>query len=457
MKKILSTILCLFVCVIYSYGQIYHYSNQTEDVYNKDKNCKVGEDYIKSKYVPDRWKYERHKAAVYTLPNNNKIVVINYSISFTEKQVLYSTNGNGFLTNNGWTDHVSKLKENKENVCLAVIINNSGEPVKAIKVYSSFDLNMFKDNRFLIIANEGNYTDVVCFDYNGNEKWAVKPRNMIIYDCVFWNDQLYQVGKKDDYSYYRIIDLNSGKIYDEAKVSDYSTFTSIKIERDGISLTEKVKNDNKVRTYKINHSTNILSSIQSTKSNEQLLLKRKEYEEYTNGKYEKINKAINDIGYYYNDYFRTLQLNPRLTPQQKTNQRNTSINSISVNLNSANRMFDEIVSLAKRYGFSEEVSSIEAKRISLNKKVENLIREMGGLVTESSQKYGKQTEITEEDSTPICWQCKEKLTAKDLREGYHDSCGARIFKCRTCGGRLITKASEVQSGKCKKCGKSIYK
>lgn len=457
MKKILSTIICMFVCVVYSYGQIYHYSSQTEDVYKKDNSCKIGEDYIKSKFVPNWWKYERHSAAVYNFPNKNKLVVINYSISYTEKQTLRSTNGNGFYTNKGWTNEVSKLKENSENVYHAVLIDSKGSPIKAIKVCNTFILTIFTNNSFLLMAGKEDgldiiYTNVMCFKENGDDNWSVKSGGMIIYDYVFWKNSLYVVGERNGYSYYRIIDLLSGSIVDEANVSKDFIFTRIDIESDGISLVEK--NYNNVRKYKIDLSTNILSGIQSAKSKEESLLKRnldrKQYEDRTKSRFKKISEIIEGIDYFYNDYFRVLQLNPRFTAQQRNNWRDEKLNNIRNNLDYANKAFDEIIKLAEKYGLSEEIPIINAKKKALNKETGEKIRKMGGTYQDDA------TIHQDEGTIPICWQCKEKLTDKDFREGYHDGCGSRIFKCKRCGGRLITDASEVRSGKCKKCGKSIY-
>lgn len=393
MKKLLCTILCLFVCTVYSYGQIYLYSSRTEDVYYKDNSCKIGEDYIKSKFVPNKWKYERHSAATYNFPNKNKLVVINYSVSYTEKQTLRSTNGNGFYTNNGWTNEVSKLKENSENVYHAVLIDSKGSPLKAIKVCGRFVLNIFTNSNFLIIASKDNessrwkkndyiYTNIMCLNKNGDEMWIVRPGNMAINDYDFWQDKLYVVGDDNYYSYYRIIDLNSGNIVEETKVNKNCTFSRIDIESDGINLEEKLYSGDyckEVKTYKANHSTQLLSCIQSAKNNEQTLIKRKKFEEMTKRKYEIINKINDDIDYYYNDYFRVLKLNPRFTAQQRNNWRNEKINNIRTNLDYANKTFDEIIKLAENYGLSEEIPIIDGKKKALNEKGEKNIRKMGGI------------------------------------------------------------------------------
>ena len=287
MNKLRSIIVCSFIffSIQVSWCQNYLYSYETPDVYNKDNCCKIGEEYIKSKFVPNRWKYERHSAAVYNFPNKNKLVVINYSVSYTEKQTLRSTNGNGFYTNNGWTNEVSKLKENKENVYHAVLIDSKGSPIKAIKVCNRFVLFIFKNSSFLMIASKENesdiiYTNVMCFNENGDDKWVVRPGDMIINDYDFWQDRLYVVGENKKYSYYRIIDLNSGSIVDEAKVSQNYTFTRIDIKSDGINLEEKHYNTfyygkvcDEVKKYKANLSTKLLSGIQSAKNNEQTLQK----------------------------------------------------------------------------------------------------------------------------------------------------------------------------------------
>ena len=307
MNKLRSIIVCSFIffSIQVSWCQNYLYSYETPDVYNKDNCCKIGEEYIKSKFVPNRWKYERHSAAVYNFPNKNKLVVINYSVSYTEKQTLRSTNGNGFYTNNGWTNEVSKLKENKENVYHAVLIDSKGSPIKAIKVCNRFVLFIFKNSSFLMIASKENesdiiYTNVMCFNENGDDKWVVRPGDMIINDYDFWQDRLYVVGENKKYSYYRIIDLNSGSIVDEAKVSQNYTFTRIDIKSDGINLEEKHYNTfyygkvcDEVKKYKANHSTKLLSGIQSAKPNGQVQVKQKDgldgvikNENYYNFKFE---------------------------------------------------------------------------------------------------------------------------------------------------------------------------
>jgi hypothetical protein len=64
---------------------------------------------------------------------------------------------------------------------------------------------------------------------------------------------LYVVGDDNYYSYYRIIDLNSGNIVEETKVNKNCTFSRIDIESDGINLEEKLYSGDyckEVKTYK---------------------------------------------------------------------------------------------------------------------------------------------------------------------------------------------------------------
>lgn len=321
MNKLRSILVCsfIFISIQISWCQNYLYSNETPDVYRKDNSCVIAENYLKEKFIPKGWKYNRNSAAAYKFPNGNKLIVINGVTSYTEKQELYSENG--FLTNEGYTNHVSKLKENEENIYYAIVVSASGKAIKAIKVCPRFVISVLKDDRFLIIASETNksettYTNVVCFDYNGNDKWTVKPGNMIIYDYAFWQDKLYVVGEKNNYSYYRIISLNSGSIVDEAEVNKNYTFTRIDIESDGINLEEKHydtfyygKAYNNVKTYKASHSTKLLSSIQSAKPNRQGQVTQSNglkgviiNENYYNYKFESaLDGSINDQNFLYDN------------------------------------------------------------------------------------------------------------------------------------------------------------
>lgn len=257
MNKLRSILVCsfIFISIQISWCQNYLYSNEAPDVYRKDNSCVIAENYLKEKFIPKGWKYSRISAAAYKFPNGNKLIVINGVTSYTEKQELYSENG--WLTNKGYTNHVSKLKENEENIYYAIVVSASGEAIKAIKVCPRFVISVLNDDRFLIIAGNPSldedteyksyytYHNILCFSNStGKEIWAVRNYGkMKIYDYTSIGNNLLIVGNGNGSSCYKMIDMKTGKVLEEKTVAPNSTYIKVSCDGGIIKVEERINKD----------------------------------------------------------------------------------------------------------------------------------------------------------------------------------------------------------------------
>lgn len=110
---------------------------------------------------------------------------------------------------------------------------------------------------------------------------------------------------------------------------------------------------------------------------------------------------------------------------------------------------DAFEEVGKMTGYDKYISERELKST-----ISNLEERMKNLNSSRYEKY-KAEKNQVEDNIPKCWQCKEYYSEEDLSKGYHAACGSRIFECKKCN-RIVTTRSEASSGKCKKCGKSLW-
>lgn len=373
-----------------SWGQNYIYSHETPNVY--DKNCRIAEEYLKEHHIPKGWKYNRRFSALFNLTNGYKLVVIEGERSFTEKQVLYSTNGNGFLTNNGWTDHVNKLKENTEVIHYAIIINNKGNAIKAIKVCSRFAISALNDDCFILLAGNEfvdndiefksyyTYQNIFCFNNNGEQKWVLwtKKDDILIYDYDCTQNYLYIVGNSKGFSCYKTIDIKTGKILKEEKVAANSTYIQVECEGNDVKALERV--DNNIYAVRLGqHYTNggkLVSTIDTRRAFYRY--SPEEYKKQTGYQWEELS----DIEDYFESQYKRYKEKEKLFGKDehwknyKVNIVPEIITGIEKEETKANEIFELLLQMAKDSGLPDEEVKIKKIRMNFFKKSETIKKKM---------------------------------------------------------------------------------
>ena len=376
MNKLRSILVCsfIFISIQISWCQNYLYSNEAPDVYRKDNSCVIAENYLKEKFIPKGWKYSRISAAAYKFPNGNKLIVINGVTSYTEKQELYSENG--WLTNEGYTNHVSKLKENEENIYYAIVVSASGEAIKAIKVCPRFAISVLNDDRFLIIAGNPSldedteyksyytYHNILCFSNNtGKEIWAVRNYGkMRIYDYTSIGNNLLIVGNSNGYSCYKMIDIKTGKVLEEKTVAHNSTY--IKVSCDGSIIKVEERIDKNIYTVKLGEHYSNGNGQLARKTEDKL----PSYSKYSPEEYKKQTKYVwldieeieSRIKELHERYKRLIKVFGS-TPQRKRIVSET-IQSIEKEEKKAPELFATLLQMAKDSGLSDEIERIQERK-----------------------------------------------------------------------------------------------